>query len=144
MRYTLFFLMAFLFCANVFAEEKSPVFSEASALNHEETVKNSIRQDKKLHVVKLHRIRRDDEEFSPKILIISFDKAVGKEELYKAVAEYGAKIKYDYHLINAMAIEKPEDKSLDETILYFKQVKGVLSVSRDRIMHLHGPLKVQN
>ncbi len=144
MRYTLFFLMAFLFCANAFAEDKRPVFSEAAALNHEETVKHSLKQDKKLHVVKLHRIRRDDEEFSPKILIISFDAAVGKDELYKAAADYGAKIKYDYHMISAMAIEKPENKSLDETIEYFKQVKGVLSVSRDRIMHLHGPLKVQN
>ena len=40
-----------------------------------------------------------------------------------------------------MALKKPEKKSLEETMLYFKGVKGVVTVEYDRINHLVEPVR---
>lgn len=78
----------------------------------------------------------DDGQFSPKTLIISYDKEVGKGPLLKAIKDYGAEIIYDYSIIPGMAIRIPEGKDIHDAIDYFKKVKGVVSVERDRIYHL--------
>lgn len=40
-----------------------------------------------------------------------------------------------------MALKKPEDKSLEETMQYFKTVKGVTNVEYDNIIRLTDPVK---
>ncbi len=75
-------------------------------------------------------------EYSPSTLIISYDAEIGKETLLGAVKDYGAEIIYDYNIINAIAIKIPEGKTLQESIEYFRKVKGVLAVEKDRIYHL--------
>lgn len=82
-----------------------------------------------------HRVS-DDAQFSPRILIISYDKEVGKGPLLKAIKDYGAEIIYDYSIIPGMAIRIPEGKDIHDAIKYFKKVKGVVAVERDHIYHL--------
>ena len=70
-----------------------------------------------------------------------YDTEIGKEPLQNAVKQYGAEIIYDYSIIPGMAIRIPEGKDIHEAIEYFKKVKGVVSVERDRIYHLTDPVK---
>lgn len=80
-------------------------------------------------------------EHSPNVFLLMYDAEVGKEPLLKAIKEYKCEIVYDYGIINGMALKKPEDKTLEETMRYFKTVKGVLSVEYDHIYHLDDPVK---
>lgn len=80
-------------------------------------------------------------EHSPSTFLVMYDEAIGKEPLLKAIKDYGVEIIYDYHIINGMALKKPDDKSLEETMEYFKKVKGVVSVEYDQIYHLTDPVK---
>ena len=80
-------------------------------------------------------------EFSPNILIIMYDEAVGKEPLLEAIEAYGAELKYDYSLIPGMAIRIPDGKDIRDALAFFKKVKGVTSVERDRIIRLTDPVK---
>ena len=70
-----------------------------------------------------------------------YDEKVGKEPLLKAIQEYGAEIKYDYNTINGMALKKPANKSLEETMQYFRSVKGVTTVEYDHITRLTDPVR---
>lgn len=78
----------------------------------------------------------EQNEHSPSVFLVMYDKEVGKEPLLAAVKKYKAEVVYDYNIINGMAIKKPDDKTLEETMEYFKSVKGVLSVEYDHIYHL--------
>jgi len=78
-----------------------------------------------------------DGMFSPNTLIIMYDRETGKDSLMTAVREYRAELIYDYHIIPGIAISKPEDKTIEETMRFFRNVKGVVSVERDRINYLH-------
>ena len=80
-------------------------------------------------------------EHSPDVFLILYDAEVGKEPVLKAIEEYKCEIKYDYGRINGMALRKPEDKTLEETMQYFKTVKGVLTVEYDHIIRLTDPVK---
>lgn len=80
-------------------------------------------------------------EHSPSVLIIMYDKETGKGPLLKAANDYKAEIIYDYSIIPSMAIKKPDSKTLEETMQYFKQVKGVVSVEYDHVYHLTDPVK---
>ena len=40
-----------------------------------------------------------------------------------------------------MAIKKPTDKTLEETMTYFKKVKSVLTVEYDRVTRLRDPVR---
>lgn len=71
------------------------------------------------------------------VLIIYYDKSVGVEPLLKAAKRYGSEIIYRYNIISGVALRVPEGKTDEEAIAYYKKVKGVLQVSRDRIYHLH-------
>ena len=81
------------------------------------------------------------QEHSPSVLLVMYDAEVGKQPLLEAIKEYGCEIVYDYHMINGMALKKPDDKTLDETMQHFRQVKGVLTVEYDHIYHLTDPVK---
>lgn len=80
-------------------------------------------------------------EHSPSVLIVMYDKEIGKEPLLKAVKAIKAEVKYDYHLIPGMAIQKPDDKTLEETMAYFKKVEGVQTVEYDYIHRLTDPVR---
>ncbi len=80
-------------------------------------------------------------EYSPNTLIIMYDEAVGKEPLLEAIETYGAEVKYDYSLIPGMAIRIPDGKDIHDAITFFRKVKGVTSVERDRIIRLTDPVK---
>ena len=79
--------------------------------------------------------------YSPNTLIIMVDEQTGKEPLYKAIKDYGATLKYDYSIISGVAILIPEGTTLEQGIAYFKKVKGVVSVSKDRITRLTDPVR---
>ena len=80
-------------------------------------------------------------EHSPSVFIVMYDKESGREPLLKAIKAYKAEIIYDYNIITGMAIKKPDDKTLEEAMQYFRKVKGVLSVDYDRVTHLTDPVK---
>lgn len=82
-----------------------------------------------------------DMEHSPTVFIVMYDKETGKDALLKAVKEYCCEVIYDYNIIPGMALKKPDGKSLEETMQYFRKVKGVLSVYYDRVYHLDDPVK---
>lgn len=82
-----------------------------------------------------------EQEHSPNVFLVMYDTEVGKTSLLDAIKAYRCDVVYDYKIINGMALKKPDDKSLDETMRYFRGVKGVLSVEYDRINHLVEPVK---
>lgn len=82
-----------------------------------------------------------DQEHSPHVFLVMYDAGVGKEPLQKAIKDYKCEVIYDYKIINGMALKKPENKTLEETMHYFRGVKGVLSVEYDRINHLVEPVR---
>ena len=77
---------------------------------------------------------RYEPEHSPNVFLVMYDEKVGKEALQKAIKEYKCEIIYDYGIINGMALKKPEDKTLEDTMQYFKGVKGVTTVEYDHII----------
>ena len=80
-------------------------------------------------------------EHSPNVFLVMYDAEIGKEPLLKAIKEYKCEIIYDYNIINGMALKKPDGKTLEETMQYFKTVKGVTHVEYDHIYHLTDPVK---
>ena len=80
-------------------------------------------------------------EHSPDVFLLMYDEEVGKEPLLKAIREYKCMIVYDYNIISGMALRKPDDKTLEETMRFFKTVKGVTSVEYDHIIQLDDPVK---
>ena len=74
--------------------------------------------------------------YAPRVLIVMYDEEVGKEPLKYAINEYGAEVIYEYNIIKGFAIRIPDDNDLEEAIKYFKEVEGVLSVEKDRLLHL--------
>jgi hypothetical protein len=80
-------------------------------------------------------------EHSPNVFLVMYDKEIGKGPLLKAIREYKCELIYDYNIINGVALKKPNDKSLEETMLFFKKVKGVTNVEYDHIYHLIDPEK---
>ena len=81
------------------------------------------------------------QEHSPDVFLVMYDAGIGKEPLLEAIKEYKCGIVYDYGSINGMALKKPESKTLEETMQYFKNVKGVLTVEYDHVYHLTDPVK---
>ena len=80
-------------------------------------------------------------EHSPSVFLVMYDSEIGKEPLLKAINDYKAEVIYDYSIINGMALKKPNDKSLEGTMSYFKKVKGVVSVEHDHVYRLTDPVK---
>ncbi|MBP3774316.1 MAG: hypothetical protein ILA34_03070 [Bacteroidaceae bacterium] len=78
-----------------------------------------------------------DEEYNPHVLIVCYDSAVGPRPLLRAARRWHAKVIYQYRIIPGMALSMPKDRGMEKSIRYFKKVKGVVQVSRDRVYHLH-------
>ena len=75
--------------------------------------------------------------YSPTTLIILYDTEIGKKALLKAVKRYKADLRYEYKMMPGIAIRKPDGKTIEETMAYFKKVKGVVRVMRDGVNYLH-------
>ena len=80
-------------------------------------------------------------EHSPNVFLVMYDAEIGKEPLLKAIKEYKVEIIYDYNIINGMVLKKPDGKTLEETMQYFKTVKGVTHVEYDHVYRLTDPVK---
>ena len=80
-------------------------------------------------------------EHSLNVFLVMYDAEIGKETLLKAIKEYKVEIIYDYNIINGMALKKPDGKTLEETMQYFKTVKGVTHVEYDHVYRLTDPVK---
>lgn len=76
-------------------------------------------------------LKKDSTQYNPKNLIIYYNQDNGKKNIVEAAKQYGATILYTYSNINGIAISIPESKTLEESIQYFKKIKGVLEVTRD-------------
>lgn len=74
---------------------------------------------------------KDSTQYNPKTLIIYYNQDNGKKDIVEAAKQYGATILYTYRNINGIAIFIPESKTLEESIQYFKKIKGVLEVTKD-------------
>ena len=61
----------------------------------------------------------------------------GSEPLLQAVKDYGAEVGYQYKNLNGISILLAPGQDIEAAQQHFRNVRGVLSVSRDRIMHLH-------
>ncbi len=83
---------------------------------------------------------RYEQEHSPNVFLVMYDEKVGKAPLQKAIKAYKCEVIYDYNIINGMALKKPDGKTLEETMQYFKEVKGVLTVEYDHITRLRDPV----
>ena len=80
-------------------------------------------------------------EHSPHTFLVMYDKAVGKEPLLEAIRKLKVTVVYDYGLITGMALRKPDNLSLEETMQHFRGVKGVTSVEYDHIYRLTDPVR---
>lgn len=69
-------------------------------------------------------------------LIVYYSPEVGNSDLLAAAERYGSKVIYVYRNFNGIAVSVPPGKSVDEAIKYYESVPGVLSVTRDRVLHL--------
>lgn len=76
-------------------------------------------------------LKQDSTQYNPKTLIIYYNQDSGKKNIVEAVKQYGATILYMYTNINGIAISIPESKTLEESIQYFKKIKGVSEVTKD-------------
>lgn len=74
--------------------------------------------------------------YAPRVLILLYDEEVGKEPLKYAISEYGAEVIYEYNILKGFAIRIPTDNDIDEAIKYFREVEGVISVEKDKLIHL--------
>ncbi len=74
-------------------------------------------------------------EYVSRTLIVYYDVSHGKEALLEAAKKEGAKVVYDYKIINAVALSVPEKDNIEEAITFFEKVPGVLQVVRDQVQH---------
>lgn len=77
-----------------------------------------------------------DQNYVKGSLIIFYDSEVGSAPLMQAIKDYGASLIYEYKTMSGVAISIPDGKDIQQAISYFGKVKGVVTVGRDRILHL--------
>ena len=76
-------------------------------------------------------------QYTESTLIVFYDPETGSEPLLQAVKDYGAQIGYQYKNLNGISILLAQGQDIEAAQRHFRNVRGVLSVSLDRIMHLH-------
>ena len=57
--------------------------------------------------------------------------------MLEAAKKYGSKVLYEYKNFNSIAVSVPQKRTAAKAIRFYKKVKGVLSVTEDRIQKLH-------
>lgn len=129
------------------AEEPLPVTENDSQMNYETPLKDRVVRER---VIMRERdsLRANglEPDHSPNVFLVMYDPAVGKDALQKAIKEYGCEtqkveVVYDYRIIHGMALKKPDCKTLEETMEFFRGVEGVLSVEYDHIIRLDDPVR---
>jgi len=70
-------------------------------------------------------------------LIISYDVEVGKKPLKRAIKRKKCEIMYDYKNFNMIAVRLPDNFPLAEAEEYFRGVRGVIHVGKNRRYELH-------
>lgn len=76
------------------------------------------------------------EEYSPSTLIVYYDGQTGSTPLLSAIRKMRGEVIYKYQNFNAVAFRIPDNAEIESVMKSIRKVKGVLSVQRDRIMHL--------
>ncbi|MDO4641117.1 MAG: hypothetical protein Q4A84_05370 [Neisseria sp.] len=71
-----------------------------------------------------------------RVLIIFYDAEIGKEPILAAAKAYDASIVYQYHMLQGVSVSIPKNKTMQDAVEFFKSVKGVLSVNRNKILQL--------
>lgn len=84
---------------------------------------------------------RKENSLVSRTLIIYYDEKTGSKHLMDAVQEIGADLIYEYKTLKGIAVKIPEDQSVESAITFFKKVKGVSSVHRDRIYSIDPPVR---
>ncbi len=86
----------------------------------------------------------DSITYSPRLLIVMFDSAIGKLPLLKRARLMRCEVVYEYDVLNGVALKVPDDMPIEKAMEKLRKVKGVLSVERDRVLHLdeNGPESV--
>lgn len=79
-----------------------------------------------------------EEIYSAHTLIAYYDTAVGLDSLLAAIRQMKAEVRYQYHIIPAVALRLPDSLDIHAAKARLESVKGVIQVSRDRILHLNG------
>lgn len=74
-------------------------------------------------------------QFVSHTLIVYYDASLGREALLEAAKKEGAKVVYDYKIINAVALSIPEKDDIEKAITAFEKVSGVLQVVREQVQH---------
>lgn len=85
-------------------------------------------------------LQKPEHQYSPSTVIIWYDNSHPdvKPRLLEAIARHGCTVTYDYQNFNAVAVTMPRGMSVDDAIVLFSRVNGVLQVSRDEINTLQG------
>ena len=76
-------------------------------------------------------------QYTKHTLIAFYDPETGSGPLLQAVKNYGAEVGYQYKNLNGISILLTQGQNIEAAQRHFRNVRGVLSVSRDHIMHLH-------
>lgn len=79
---------------------------------------------------------KEEDDYAPHTLIIYYDKGVGCDSILHRAREMHSETLYRYNIITAVALSVPDTMDIHHAISQFRKVKGVLSVERDRILHL--------
>ncbi|WP_455228619.1 hypothetical protein [Kingella denitrificans] len=85
----------------------------------------------------LHPPQSAAPQYTERTLIVFYDPETGSEPLLQAVKDYGAEVGYQYKNLNGINILLARGQDIEAAQRHFRNVRGILSVSRDRIMHLH-------
>lgn len=72
----------------------------------------------------------------PENLIIYYEPEAGNGKLLEAAEKYGSKVIYVYKNINGIAVTVPRGRTAADAMKYYRGIKGVLSVTKDRKMQL--------
>ena len=76
-------------------------------------------------------------QYTERTLIVFYAPETGSKPLLQAVKDYGAEVGYQYKNLNGISILLAQGQNIEAAQRHFRNVHGVLSVSRDGIMHLH-------
>jgi len=127
-------------------DEDSLYYFDSTRLFPEDSLERAIRFGRENGQLSVYVISSSTDvpivkEHSLSVFLVMYDEKVGKEPLQRAIAEYGCEVVYDYKIIKGMALKKPDNRTLEETMKYFRGVKGVVAVEYDRITRLTDPVK---
>lgn len=85
----------------------------------------------------------NDSSVSRSVLIIFYQDGTAKKRLRKALRKLHCETLYEYRSFNGMAVKIPSGADINDIIRRLRNVRGVLSVARDRMLQLDTELSVE-